>query len=119
MTTQEVADQLVKYCQEGKWDQAQEELYSKDAISLEMPNTDFPERTEGLEAIKKKGELWGSMIHEVHSMTMQGPIVAGKYFTCNMINDVTYKEGLKRIKDEEVCVYKVENGKIVSEQFFY
>jgi len=32
--------------------------------------------------------------------------------------DVTMK-GMGRVKMEEVCVYKVKDGKVVSEQFFF
>jgi hypothetical protein len=35
-----------------------------------------------------------------------------------MTNDVTFKEH-GRSKIEEVCVYEVQSGKIVKEQFFY
>lgn len=118
MTTLEVANQLIKYCNDGNWEAAQSELYADHAVSIEMPGSNFPPLTEGKAAIIKKGEMYASMVEEQHNMTIEGPIVGGKYFTCNMINDVTFK-GQKRVVNEEVCVYKVEDGKIVSEQFFY
>ena len=36
MNTEQVARRLVELCREGKGQQAQDELYSKDAVSIEM-----------------------------------------------------------------------------------
>lgn len=118
MTTAEIAQRLVELCRTGQWQTAYEELYSSDAISLEMPNTPFPERVEGMAAILEKGEQFQSMVEEFHGMTIDGPIVAGNHFSCTMNMDVTMK-GAPRSINEEICVYRVEDGKIVSEQFFY
>lgn len=119
MTTQEVAMQWAEYCRTGQMDKAQQELYSEDCISLEMEGAQgFPQRVEGMAAIAEKGKLWESMVEEFHGLEMDGPIVAGNYFTATMKMDITMKGQPRRI-DEEIALYKVENGKIVSEQFFY
>jgi len=80
----------------------------------------FPgtERAEGMEAIAQKGENWNSMVEEFHGVEIDGPIVAGNHFSATMKMDITMK-GQPRKIDEEICVFKVENGKIVQEQFFY
>lgn len=119
MTTQQVADKLVSYCKKGSWQKAQTELYANNAISIEMPGAPgFPERVEGLEAVINKGKQWESMVENFHGMEVEGPIIAGDHFTCTMKMDLTMK-GRPRSITEEVGVFKVENGKIVSEQFFY
>jgi len=119
MTTQEIASQWAEYCRTGQMDKAQQELYSEDCISLEMEGAQgFPQRVEGMAAIAEKGKLWESMVEEFHGLEMDGPIVAGNYFTATMKMDITMKGQPRRI-DEEIALYKVENGKIVSEQFFY
>ena len=119
MTTQEVANKWAEYCRTGQWDKAQAELFASQAVSLEMEGAEgFPQRVEGIEAIKAKGESWNNMVEEFHGMEIEGPIVAGNHFTASMKMDVTMKGQSRRI-DEEVAVFKVENGKIVSEQFFY
>jgi hypothetical protein len=119
MTTQEVANKLVEYCRTGQWDKATAELYSPNAVSIEMPGQEgFPERVEGMEAIAQKGEMWNSMVEEFHGIEVSDPIVAGDHFSCTMAMDITMK-GAPRKKDPELCVYRVEDGKIVSEQFFY
>ncbi|MEL6717855.1 MAG: SnoaL-like domain-containing protein, partial [Bacteroidota bacterium] len=46
------------------------------------------------------------------------PVIGGNFFSVAMGMDITMKEG-GRMSMDEVCVYKVENGKIVQEQFFF
>lgn len=119
MTTQEIANKLVEYCSTGQWDKAQEELYADNAVSIEMEGAkDFPYKVEGLAGIKEKGVSFESMVEELHGIEMEGPIIAGDHFTCSMVMDVTMK-GAPRMKSPEIALYKVANGKIVSEQFFY
>ena len=36
MNTEQVAKRLVELCREGKYEQAQQELYGEDAASIEM-----------------------------------------------------------------------------------
>ena len=78
----------------------------------------MPARVQGKEAIKAKGEQWNSMVQEFHGVEIEGPIVAGDHFSATMNMDITMK-GQERKKDSEVAVFKVKDGKIVSEQFFY
>ena len=119
MTTEEVANKLVEYCNQGRWDLAQQELYAENCVSLEMPGQEYiPEKVEGLENIKAKGEKWSTMVEEFHGSTIEGPIIAGDHFTLKMNMDITMK-GAPRRNDEELCMYKVADGKIVSEQLFY
>ena len=118
MTTQEVADQLMDYCRSGQWEKAQSELYADHCVSIEMPGTNFPERIEGLEGIKAKGAQWATMVETMHGMDMQGPLVAGDWFSCTMNMDITMK-GMDRMQNAEICVFQVADGKIVKEQFFY
>lgn len=58
------------------------------------------------------------MIEEVHGGSVGDPIVAGDQFACTMVADWTVK-GQGRSQMDEICVYKVKDGKIVSEQFIY
>jgi len=117
MTTQAVANRLVELCRAGKWNEAQDELYAANAVSIEPEGANMP-KAEGMEAIKAKGEQWASMVEEVHSGEVSDPIVAGNHFSCTMITEATFKN-MGRQKLEEVAVYEVQNGKIVKEQFFY
>jgi len=58
------------------------------------------------------------MIEEMHGGYTNAPIVAGNFFACTMGMDVTVK-GQPRAAMDEVAVYQVKDGKIISEQFFH
>jgi len=119
MSTKEIANKWAEYCQTGQWEKAQEELYAKNSVSLEMEGAQgLPQRVEGLEAIMSKGQQWNQMVEEFHGMEIEGPIVAGDHFSATMKMDITMK-GQPRKVDEEVAIFRVKDGKIVSEQFFY
>jgi len=119
MTTQEIAAKWAEYCRTGQMDKAQAELYDNNCVSLEMEGAQgFPYRVEGMEAIKQKGERWNEMVEAFHGVEIEGPIVAGDHFTASMKMDITMK-GQPRKIDEEVGMFRVKDGKIVCEQFFY
>jgi hypothetical protein len=118
MTTQEVATKLVAYCREGKFDSAQKELYASDATSTEPPTSPGFQSVTGLDKILEKGHQFQSMIEQVHSSSVGDPQIAGDYFSIALLFDVTLK-GMGRVNMDEICVYCVKGGKVVSEQFFY
>lgn len=117
MSTQEVAEKLVQLCREGKNDVAINELYADDIISLEQPGTPV-ERAEGKQAVIAKSEHWNNSVQEIHGGTISDPIVMADFFTISIDMDVTFKE-YGRMQIQEIAVYKVKDGKIVFEQFFY
>lgn len=118
MNTSEIANRLVSLCREGKWETAQTELYAPDAVSREQEASPaFPQETKGLPAIVEKGKKWGSMVEQLHSLEVSDPVVAGESFACTMSIDTTMK-GQPRMKMTELCVYRVKDGKIVSEEFY-
>lgn len=117
MTTREIAERLVTLCREGKAGLAQQELYAADAINIEPYGTaEFPRETKGLPAILEKGSKLTAMIEQVHAFSISDPLVAGSSFACAVQLDVTIK-GRGRMKMEELCIYEVRDGKIVSERF--
>lgn len=119
MTTQEVANKLVKLCSEGKFMEAVATLYSNDIVSVEAAAPPGQSReAKGLEAVKAKGDWWVAN-HEVHSAKVEGPLVAGSHFGVTFKLDVTFKPESKRFVMEEIGVYKVADGKVVYEEFFY
>ena len=117
-TTKEVADRLSQLFKEYKWKEAQEELFSKDAVSVEPAHSQGLQTVEGLENIMKKGDQFNDMVEEMHGGWVGEPIVGGNYIAVAMGMDVTMK-GAGRMQMEEICVYEVKGGKIVKEQFFY
>jgi ketosteroid isomerase-like protein len=119
MTTQEVANKLVKLCSESKFAEATKTLYSPDIVSVEAGAPPGGSReTKGLDAVLAKGEWWTTN-HEVHSATVEGPLVVGSHFAVLFKLDVTFKPEGRRFQMEEIGVYKVADGKVVYEEFFY
>jgi hypothetical protein len=117
MTTQEVAERLVALCRQGNFETAQKELYATDAINIEPYATAaFAKETKGLNAIIEKGRKFTAMIEHVHSISVSDPLVAGSSFACAMQLDLTIK-GHGRMSVNELCIYEVKDGKIISERF--
>src|SRR5882762_9712872 len=118
MTTQEIADRMFELFEQGKWEQVQDELYGQDCKSIEPPNAPGLVSVEGLDNIKKKGEMFNAMVEEMHGGYTGKPIVAGNFIAVAMGMDATMK-GAGRMKMDEIAVYEVKDGKIVKEQFFF
>jgi hypothetical protein len=118
MTTQEIATRLVELCRLGEYETAQKELYADDAVSIEPEGNPMSGKVEGLEAIITKGQHFMAMVEEIHGGTVSDPVIAGNVFSVAAVLDATYK-GRGRMLMEEICVYKVKDGKVVQEQFIY
>jgi len=119
MTTQDVADKLVKFCKEGKNEDAVDSLYSPNIVSVEsMTSPDGSREVKGVDAVKGKGKWWNEN-HEVHSAKVEGPLVAGPYFSVRFTYDITNKPSGKRMVMDELAMYHVNDGKIDREEFFY
>ncbi len=118
MTIQEIADRLVELGRKGDFATAQKELFADDAVSIEAYATPaFEKETKGMKAIEEKGQKWNQMVEELHSLTLSDPLVAANSFACTMRMHVTMKEH-GPVDMTELCVYKVQDGKIISEEFF-
>ncbi len=115
MTTQEVVSRYAELAKENKFDAIQDELYADNAVSIEPPGAQGLQNAEGLDAIKKKGEMWNQMIEEMHGGYCSEPVVGGNHFSVAMGMDVTMKGG-ERMQMDEIAVYEVKDGKIVKEQ---
>lgn len=118
MTTQDVANRLHELFKENKWEEAQKELFSEDAESIEPAHSPGLQSAKGKDAIRKKGEEFNNMVEEMHGGYVSEPIVAGNHIAVAMGIDATYK-GMGRQKMDEIALYEVKDGKIVKEQFFY
>ncbi|MEO8712673.1 MAG: SnoaL-like domain-containing protein, partial [Parafilimonas sp.] len=62
MTTKEIAAILVDMCRNGKIEEAKEKLFSPDIISIEPVEGILPKETKGMNEIRKKAELFISMV---------------------------------------------------------
>jgi hypothetical protein len=112
MNIESIANRLVELCREGKFVQAQEELYNPDAASIEpegLPPGALGNAI-GLAAIREKGRQFQAAIEAVHGVSLSEPVVAGNWFSVAMMLDVTYK-GRGRTKLDEICLFRVRDGK--------
>ncbi len=117
MTTQQIADKLVEYCRTNQSEKAHNELCHADVESFEMPNMPNP-HVKGIDAIKAKNKDFDAGVEALHSAEVSDPMVVGNHFTVAMRYDMTMKEQ-GRINMEEIAVYEVKDGKIVTERYFY
>ena len=118
MTVPQIAHRLAELCNQGNFEEAQKELFSEDAISIEPEDSPgFQRETKGLAAILEKGKKFQSMVEETYGCSVSDPLVAGNVIALLLNMDVKMKD-LERSTLSEICVYKVKDGKIISEQFF-
>lgn len=118
MDTPQIAARLVELCRKGEFVTAQLELYADDVVSLEpYPTPGFEQETKGREANLEKARKFDAMLEATHGIKVSDPLVTGNIIACTLEMDVTMK-GQERSSFNELCVYHVKNGKIVSEQFF-
>jgi hypothetical protein len=115
-TTQEIAQDLVALCREGKFEASGEKYWADDVVSLEAGEGDMA-RVAGKVGVRAKGEWWVAN-HEVHGLVVEGPYVNGDEFIVRFKMDITPKGG-ERITLDEVGLYTLKNGLIAQEQFFY
>ena len=115
MTTQEIANDLIALCKQGKFGESGEKYWADDVLSVE-PMGDSPE-SRGIDAARGKGE-WFVNNHEIHGVEVDGPYVNGDQFVVRFKMDVTPTGG-QRMTMDEMGVYTLKNGKIAEERFFH
>jgi hypothetical protein len=117
-TTQEVAARFNELARQEKWFEIQDELFADNVRSADPANSPYFGYAEGKVAVRKKGEDWVKRIEAVHRTYTTEPVVGGIHFAVGREMDITVK-GFGRIKIDEIMLYEVKDGQIVSEQFFY
>jgi len=110
----QVAYSLVQLCRDWKFPEAQATLFRDDAVNIEPDGR----ITKGLAAIMSKERIFLDNIQERHLLEISDPVVADDYFAVQLLMDVTITNIGRRTRNE-LCVYHVEDGKIIREQFFY
>ena len=117
MKTEEIANNLVQWCNAGEEHKCYDQLYRPNIVSVEMEGSDH-QISRGMEEVAKKGEWWRENF-EVHSAKTSQPTVADNWFSVRHEMDITHKPSGQRSTMQELGVYEVKDGKIVKEQFFY
>ena len=118
MTTREVASRFNELAKEEKWFEIQDELFSDNVKSIDPPGSPYFKYAEGKALVRKKGEDFVRKVEAAHKRNTTEPVVAGNHFAVGREVDITVK-GFGRIQINEVMLYEVKDGQIVSEQFFY
>lgn len=118
ITTQQVATKFNELAQQEKWFEIQDAFFSDDVKSIDPPNSPYFKYAEGKAAVRKKGEDFVKKIQDFHGAYTTEPVVGGNHFAVGRGVEITV-EGFGRIKIDQVMLYEVKDGQIVSEQFFY
>jgi hypothetical protein len=118
LTTQEVVTRFNELAKQEKWFEIQDELFADNVKSIDPPNSPYFGYAEGKAAVRKKGGDWVKQIEAVHRMYTTEPVVGGNHFAVGREMDMTVP-GFGRIKIDEIMLYEVKDGQIVSERFFY
>ena len=117
MTTEKIAKRLVELCRQGQFEEAQVELYADNATSKEpdgAPLSNAKSREEVIEG----GRKFRASLDKVHGLVISDPIITGSMFAVTFALDADFK-GSGRALFEEICSFKVKDGKIVQSQYFY
>ena len=118
LTTKEVAARFNELAKQEKWFEIQDELFADNVKSIDPPNSPYFGYAEGKAAVRKKGEDFVKRIEAAHRRYTSEPIMAGNHFAVGREVDITV-QGHGRIQINELMLYEVKDGEIISEQFFY
>jgi ketosteroid isomerase-like protein len=119
MTLQEIADELVAGCREGRARENLKVLYAEDAASVEAMDMGGGRETRGLAGIDGKHQWWEDN-HDVTGGKVDGPFLHGDdRFAVMFTSEGTTRADGKPFTMAEIGVYHVKDGKIVREEFFY
>jgi ketosteroid isomerase-like protein len=118
LTTQEVANRFHELAQQEKWFDIHDEFFAENVRSIDPPHSPYMGYAEGKAAVRKKGEDFVGRIEAVHRVYTTAPLVTGNHFSVGREMDITVQPH-GRIQINEIMLYEVKDGQIVSEQFFY
>ena len=115
-----VAEDLMALYREGRYLEAIDELYAGDVVSMEAEPPPGGERVgRGKVAVRDRHTAWLER-HDLHNFRIEGPYLDGaNRFAVRMWFDMTDKASGERKMFDEVALYEMRAGKIVSESFFY
>lgn len=118
LTTQEVAARFNELAQQEKWFEIQDEIFAENVKSIDPPNSPYFKYAEGKANVREKGMNFVKRITAAYHRHTTEPIVAGNHFVVGRIVEIDL-EGFGRVKINEIMLYEVKDGEIISEQFFY
>jgi len=110
----EIAGILADYCADRKFVEAYQELFHEDAISIDPLNPETGQ-LNGLDTLIAAERRFLERA-TLHRFDVSEPQIAGNFFSVVFSMDATV--GGNEISVDEIAVYGVRDGKIVSQQFF-
>ncbi len=113
-TIAEIAGRLTSLCSDLNFVDVYNELFATDAVSIDPIYKNEP--LTGLVKLVEREKNFLSA-NTIGDIKLSAPIFSGSYFS--LVLSMTFTpEGQPTRSIEELCVYKVNNGKIISQQFF-
>ena len=110
-----IADRLITLCNEQKFVEAYRELFGEEAVSIDPIYAVMPPARGLITLIEREKQFLAKA--QIHSISLSEPLISGSYFTVKLSMSFTH-EDRGEVNMEELCVYHVKGGKIVSQQFF-
>ena len=117
-STAEVAARFNELAKQEKWFEIQEEFFSDDVKSIDPPHSPWFGYAEGKKNVREKGETFVKEIVALHGASTSEPMVAENHFVVQRSIDIT-TSAFGRVQLNQLMMYEVKDGKIISEQFFY
>lgn len=118
LTIQEVVTRFNELAKQEKWFEIQDELFSEDIKSTDPVNSPYFGYAEGKVDVRKKGEDFIKKIQDFHGAHTTEPVIGGNHFSVGREVDITL-QGFGRVQINQIMLYEVKSGQIISEQFFY
>lgn len=117
-TIAEIAARFHTLAQQEKWFEIQDEFFAEDVRSIEPPDSPYLPNATGKIAVRQKAQDFVSRVEAVHQAHTTAPVIGGDHFAVGRLIECTVR-GLGRIKIDQIMLYRVRDGRIVLEQFFY
>jgi hypothetical protein len=118
LTIQEIVARYEELAKKEKWLEIQDEFFAGNVTSTDPKHSLYFGYAEGKAAVRKKGDDFIKKITDFHGAYTTPAIIGGSHFAVGRGVDITV-EGFGRIKIDQIMLYEVKDGKIISEQFFY
>ena len=119
MTIEQIAHRLHELVEASNYNQAYDELFAVDAIAKEPQLAEMGlAEVKGIESIKGKVQALSAGIASLDERLLSVPIVTDRHIAFTNKVAATMKDG-SQFQLNEICLYTVENGKIISEEFIY
>ncbi len=113
-----VVQRFSELAAQEKWFDIQYELFSTDVKSIEPSDSPYLNNATGKAAVRKKAEDWVSRIEAGYRVYTTEAVGGGNHFSVGREVDILV-QGFGRIQINQIMLYEVKDGKIISEQFFY